>query len=270
MRGALPPDQERAIRVSVPPNLKHVRFVLVETLKAGNIGSAARAMKGMGLEDLRLVRPVEGWNRSEEARKFAMNSKEVLYGARTAETIEEAVGDAVFLVGTTHRRRSRRIAEPLAAREAAAEIARASRAGPAAVLFGREDFGLYNEDLARCNRIASIPMATKNPSLNLAQAVQIFAYEIFLASLEEFPPLERVPAPHRDMHAAAMRVEEMLRAVDFEPMNGDWSAVTLAVRRTLAHAQMDSRDLEVAMKVCRSVELFAKGRRKAERKSGNG
>ena len=257
MRDRMTPDQERALRVEVPPNLSNIRFALMETLEPGNIGSAARAMKGMGISDLRLINPPPGWNESAEARKFAMNSKDVLYSAQTAESLEEAIGDAHFVVGTTHRRRSRRMAEPASAREAAVEIARASQSHQAAVLFGREDFGLCNEDLARCDLIASIPMATKSPSLNLAQAAQIFAYEIFMASVGKIEPFQREPAPHRDVQAAVRCIEEMLRAVEFRPMNGDWGAVTLALKRVMARASLETRDLEVAMKICRSVEYFA-------------
>ena len=195
-----------------------------------------------------------------------MNSKDVLYSARTAESLDEAVGDAHFLVGTTHRRRSRRVAEPISAREAAAEIAKVALTRRAAVLFGREDFGLSNEDLARCNLIASIPMATKNPSLNLAQAVQIFAYEILMAGVGDLEPLQREPAAHRDVQATVRRIEMMLRAVEFRPMNGDWSAVSLAVKRALARASLETRDLEVAMKICRSVEMFANEIKQREHK----
>ena len=256
MANDLSPDEERALRPEVPANLANVRAVLVETKEPGNIGASARALNGMGITDLWVVNPQCDWQDSSEARKFAMNSLDVLRNAREAASLDEVLEDVHFLVGTTHRRRVRRLGQPVEAREAARRIAEISQKNRVAILFGREDFGLSNEALSRCNLIASIPMARRNPSLNLAQAVQIIAYEVFLASLGdvEAPPYKL--ATRRDVEALVHRVERLLHAVEFRPMNDDWEAIRTPLRRVVGRVPLERRDLEVLMKVCRDIENF--------------
>ena len=256
MADDLTADEERAIRPEIPTNLDNVRFILMETKVAGNIGAAARAMKGMGLSDLWLVAPPCDWSNSSDARKFAMNSKDVLREATEVATLDEAIGDVHYLVGTTHRRRVRRIAQPVIASEIAVKVAEISQNHTVAVLFGREDFGLNNDDLARCNVVTSIPMATKNPSLNLAQAVQLYAYEIFNASLKEVEPFPFDLATRRDIDAVIFRTLRLLDRVDFNPMNDDWNAIKGPIERFCGRAPLERRDLEVVMKIMRDIENY--------------
>ncbi|GIX06267.1 MAG: tRNA (cytidine/uridine-2'-O-)-methyltransferase TrmJ [Candidatus Poribacteria bacterium] len=256
MADQLPPDELRALRPQVPENLKNVRTILVEPKEPGNIGSVARALNAMGLSDLWIVRPQTPWRNSSEARKFAMNSLEVLNNAQEVDSLDEAIADLHLLIGTTNRRRMRRLPQPIPAREAAQLIAQVSQEQRVGILYGREDWGLSNEDLARCQVIATIPQAKRNPSLNLAQAVQVFAYEIFLASVGEVPrpPFHR--AELRDYEALTHRVLQLLRRVGFRPMNDDWSSIDYALRRVLGRVPLERRDLEVLMKICHDVEEY--------------
>jgi TrmH family RNA methyltransferase len=256
MANDLPADAVRALRVEPPGLLRNIRVLLHETKDARNIGAAARAMKGMGLQHLWLVNPLCDWRGSEEARRLACNSEEVLDGAAVAATLEEASADVHLLVGTTHRRREHRMAQPVPAREAAQEIARCAQEHQVALLFGREDFGLSNDDLARCDIVASIPMATKNPSLNLAQAVQILAYEVFVTSLTPGRPVPYRLATRRDMEALFHRVERLLRLIEFRPMNDDWEAIRVPIRRVLGRSRLETRDVGVILHVCQDTEEF--------------
>jgi TrmH family RNA methyltransferase len=256
MADDLEPDEARALRAEIPPNLDNVRTVLISPIQPGNIGSSARALKGMGLRDLWLVNAPPHWQESSEARKFAMNSRDVLFAARETDSLEVALQDAHLIVGTTHRRRVRRIAQPVAAREAAAEIARVSQAHKVVIVFGTEDKGISNEDLARCDIVASVPMATKNPSLNLSQAVQIFAYEVYTASLGDVAPVTLDLADRRHTRATIERVETLLRLTNFKPMNGRWEVIATALERFFGRAVLEKRDLDVLMKVCHDVEGY--------------
>ena len=121
---------------------------------------------------------------------MAHGATDVIESCRVVETLEDALEGVQFLVGTTHRRRDPRLPPSVSVREAAQEIASISQDQQVGLLFGREDFGLSTSQISRCQLIASVPMAAKNPSLNLAQAVQIFAYEVFLASAGDIPPAE--------------------------------------------------------------------------------
>ena len=155
-----------------------IRIVLVEPSHPGNIGAVARAMKNMGLEKLVLVSPRQFPNSEAIAR--ASGADDVLARARVVETLAEAIADCGFIVATTSRTRDQyfRVAD---VRDAAERVLRQSRRGPAAVLFGSERAGLTNEQLEAAHLLIRIPASDSYPSLNLAMAVQLVAYELFRA-----------------------------------------------------------------------------------------
>lgn len=156
-----------------------VRIVLVGTTHPGNIGAAARAMKAMGLSSLHLVAPRHF--PSAEATARAAGADDLLARATVHETLAAALAGCDIAYGTTAR--ERRIGWPtVRPRAAAAEIV-AAAAGTTAIVFGRERSGLTNEELDACQRAIWIPTVSEFGSLNLAQAVQICAYELHLAAL---------------------------------------------------------------------------------------
>jgi tRNA (cytidine32/uridine32-2'-O)-methyltransferase len=156
-------------------NFDNIRIVLVNTTHPGNIGGAARAMKNMGLSRLYLVEP--RLFPHEEARWRAAAALDVLESAVVVGSVSEAIADCQFVVGTSAR--GRRIPWPLLdPRQCAARLAELSRDEQVAVLFGREDRGLTNEELQSCNLHLHIPSSPDYGSLNLAMAVQIVCYEL--------------------------------------------------------------------------------------------
>jgi TrmH family RNA methyltransferase len=159
----------------------NVRIVLVGARHPGNIGSTARAMKTMGLADLALVAPER--YPAPEAVTMAAAADDVLARARVFATVPEAVADCGLILGTTARPRHLpwRVVEP---REAAPEIVAAAKRAPVALLFGAERTGLSNDDLEQCHRLLTIPCDEAYASLNLAMAVQVVAYELWLAVRE--------------------------------------------------------------------------------------
>jgi len=152
-----------------------VSVVLVGTTHSGNIGATARIMANMGLANLKLVNPEAVID--EEARARASGADHVHDAARSYSSIAEAVADAVYVVGTTARRRESawRVHDPAAA---ASLLSEAARGGEAAVVFGRESSGLSNSELDACDALVSIPVDPQFPSLNLAAAVTVIAYEL--------------------------------------------------------------------------------------------
>lgn len=160
--------------------LENVRIVLVNTSHPGNIGAAARAMKNMGLSDLCLIAP-EHFPHGQ-ARAMAANAKDVLEKASVVATLDEAIQDCHLVIGTSARERS--IPWPLLdARECADKIWNEHPAGKIAILFGREDSGLTNEELQRCNYHLHIPTSQEYGALNVAAAVQVVCYELRMRSL---------------------------------------------------------------------------------------
>ncbi len=163
------------------PRLDKLAIVLVEPQGPLNLGSVARAMKNMGLHDLVIVGELDPL--SEEARLMASRSVDVLERARCFPTLEEAIADRGLVVGTTARGRHRIPTET--PRAAAPAILEQARETSVAILFGREDHGLSSEELALCHRVVSAPTSAERTSLNLAQAVLLVGYELFVASNAE-------------------------------------------------------------------------------------
>jgi TrmH family RNA methyltransferase len=223
--------------------LPAIRFVLVDTSHPGNIGASARAMKNMGLRSLVLVRPQAHGDPESTAR--AAGAADVLDGARIAATVDEAVADCGLVIGTTARPRSARH-RVLDARAAARELVAAAATRPVAVLFGGERNGLANDELARCQALLRIPVDAAYESLNLAQAVQIVAYEIGMAvgagpgAAGHAEP----PATAKDMAALEAHLDAVMTRVGFlRKDNADQLAPR--VHRLLARASPDDAEVRI-------------------------
>lgn len=185
-------------------NADNITIVLVEPSHPGNIGAVARAMKNMGLSQLTLIAPERFPD--EEATWRAVWAADVLENARIVGSLDEALADAQLVVGATAR--DQRIPWPvLDARAAAADIAHHSLAGRVAVVFGREDNGLSNEELMRCNLHLAIPTSDEYSSLNLAMAVQVVCYELLMCKAAAELPKD----PHSVWDAPLATQENMER-----------------------------------------------------------
>lgn len=204
----------------------NIRIVLVNTTLPANIGAAARAMKTMGLRDLRLVDPKIF--PSADATSLASGASDVLASAKVVATLEEAVADCGLVIGTSAR--SRTIPWPLMdARQAGQAVQIESERLPVAIVFGREDRGLTNEELQRCNYHVCIPTDEEYGVLNVAAAVQVLAYEVRMAHLQAaaqpLPEEQAMPVqflrwdeevvPHGDMERFYTHFEQMLLDTGF-------------------------------------------------------
>ena len=158
--------------------LNNIHIVLVGTSHPGNIGASARAMKNMCLNRLDLVAPQR--YPSEEASSRASGADDLLAEARLHDSLDQALQGCSLVVGASAR--LRRVSWPvLSPREAAEKLVAESRQGEVALIFGREQSGLSNSELDRCNFLVHIPTNPDYSSLNLAAAVQVLSYEIHLA-----------------------------------------------------------------------------------------
>lgn len=167
--------------------LSNIRIVLVEPIFGGNIGSVCRAMNNNDITDLAIVnpRPTTDW---DDARKLACNAKAQLDARKEFQTLEEAIADCTVVAATSARTGFYRDTahSPRAFAPIALESAKDHKI---ALVFGREDKGLHNEELALCTHIIQIPSSEQYTSLNLSHAVMVCCYEIFAAS-ETFHPAE--------------------------------------------------------------------------------
>lgn len=229
------------------------RIVLVDTNHPGNIGASARAMKNMGLRELCLVRPKLFPHPEATAR--ASGADDILDGARVFETLEDAISDCGLVVGTSARQRHLpwEIVEP---RECAAMIVRDERIGPVAVVFGSERYGLTNEELARCNALVTIPTSGEYSSLNIAMAVQVIAYEIWLAArpgAPEPPPREVPLATAEEMTRLYAHIEQVLDEIDFRDRTGGGHLMA-RIRRLFNRAHLDQNEMNILRGILTAVQ----------------
>ncbi len=161
---------------------QNLSIVLERPRGAGNIGAVARAMKNTALSNLILVDPCPYL--VEEGFRMAMGSIEILKKARVVASMEEALHGFQVVIGTT-RRRGRIRKALLTPREVGAKVLESVPANKVALVFGNEKDGLSNPDLFQCHWISNIPANPKQPSLNLAQAVLVYCYELYVAGLEK-------------------------------------------------------------------------------------
>jgi TrmH family RNA methyltransferase len=200
--------------------LDQVRIVLVQTSHPGNIGASARAMKTMGLSDLRLVNPVRYPN--AEATAMASGADDMLARSPVHGSLEGALAGCRLVLGTSARQRSLRWPE-LSPREGARSLVVAAGGGPVALLFGREQSGLSNEELDCCQALVTIPADEAYSSLNLAAAVQVLSYELRLAALDRVAvrspetalPPEDQPASADALEGFYAHLERTLIGLDF-------------------------------------------------------
>jgi tRNA/rRNA methyltransferase len=187
--------------------------VLCRPSHPGNIGAAARAMKTMGLAQLVLVRPKRFPD--PEARAMARGALDLLQSARVCANLDEALSGTTFSVALSARRRELSHA-PIDARATAREVVEAASGGEVAIVFGNETVGLKNAEILRCTRLARIPAIEEYASLNLAQAVQVVAYELRMAALGPAAALPKADlASHDDVEQLYAHLERSLYASGF-------------------------------------------------------
>lgn len=186
----------------MPPPSGAIRFVLLRPRSAENLGAAARALKNFGLSDWAWVAPeVEALG---PAHKLAVHAGDLLERAARPASLAEAIADCAWVVGTSSRTVPGR--RRLSPRHAAEEAVRRAASGKVAVVFGDERSGLTNAEVQRCHALSAVPTDPAQPSINLAQAVLLYAYELKVAQLSASPPPRPPPAePASDAELERLR-----------------------------------------------------------------
>ena len=226
-------------------SLDRVRVVLTQTSHPGNIGAAARAMKTMGLSKLVLVRPK--YFPDAQADAMATGAVDILAGARVVESLAQALAGTISATALSARRREL-ATPPRWARQAAAEIIAETALGEVALVFGNETAGLSNEEVSLCRHWALIPTSPDYHSLNLAQAVQILAYELRLAAGEVGAP-PRVadagkPASHDEVEGLMAHLERAAVGSGFlDPAQP--KRLMLRMRRLFSRAGLEHEEVAI-------------------------
>ena len=235
--------------------LHNIRIVLVETSHTGNMGSTARAMKTMGLTNLYLVNPLV--KPDSQAISLAAGASDVIGNATIVDTLDEALAGCSLVVGTSAR--SRTLPWPmLEPRECGVKCSQAAESAPVALVFGRERVGLTNEELQKCNYHVCIPANPEYSSLNLAMAVQLIAYEVRVAWLDQ-QQRGQPPAPEEayplvdDLERFYGHLEQVLLQTGFiRPQHP--GQVMSRLRRLFTRARPETQELNILRGILTSIE----------------
>ncbi len=237
----------------------NIRIVLVSPIYGGNVGSVCRAMANMGLSDLALAAPQQ--LDMQEARMMACHANHILENLGRFPNLESALADCVAVVGTTARCGLYR-QHASTAREWAPKGLAAAERGPVAMVFGPEDNGLSNEDLALCTDIIHIPTTVEYSSINVAQAVLICAYELFLADNAYELPEEKSPLAPSELRERmfAMWREALLEVGFMEEDKAEH--MMLGLRRVMSRGALTIDDVNICMGIARQATWAARRTRK--------
>lgn len=238
-----------------------IRIVLINTHHPGNIGSAARAMKTMGFSDLVLVAPER--YPAAEAGIMAAGADDVLANARVVSFLDEAIADCTLIFGTSARDRS--LPWPLLTPVQTAELV-SCQSGQIAVLFGREDKGLLNDELQRCHYHVQIPANPEYSSLNLAAAVQVITYQLRMSLMTQHENYEELNliqgydaalADNKTLELFFQHLEETLHQIDFiNPKNPN--RIMPRLRRVFHRAKPDVTEINILRGILSKVQWQVK------------
>lgn len=228
----------------------NIYFILVEPREPGNIGSSARALKNMGFKNLEMVNPAYYF--TEETKRLACNAFDIIERAKVYATLTDALKDKSIVVGAT-RRTGRKRSLILPVKKCSEELVGFAGNNKIAVVFGREDRGLTNEEVGQCGYLTTIPSHTDQPSLNLAQAVIIVAYE--LSQLEPSGNAHRLVG--RDAMAPLYpRISRLLETLGYIP-GGDRdleSRIMMNIRRLFGRSGLTDWELNMLFGLCSRLE----------------
>ncbi len=226
-----------------PSALGRIRIVLSHPTHPGNIGAAARAMKTMGISRLVLVRPERFPH--PDAETFATGATDLLDAALVCDTLDEALAGTVLAVAATARHRDL-AHEVVDCREACRRLVAQAAGGEVALVFGTERAGLTASEVSRCHSIAMIPTNWEYSSLNLAQAVQVFAYELRMSAVGEQVYLQHASelATHDEAESFYRQLEETFYSTGFldpkEPKR-----LMQRMRRMFARARIEKKEINI-------------------------
>ncbi|HON23992.1 MAG TPA: RNA methyltransferase [Syntrophales bacterium] len=234
----------------IPACLDNFTVVLHKPRYPGNIGSAARCLKNMGMG--KLVVSAAGPFEAEAMKIMSTHfAADIVDRIRYYDRLDDALASFRYIVGTTSRLGSAR-GPVLSPREIAPSLADLSRHNEIALLFGSEDKGLSNSDLRHCHAVVAIPVSERLKSINLSHAVMILCYEIFLAGTERRQAFTPQLASAREIEGMYDQLKEVLMEIGFlNPQNPDYWL--MHIRRLLARTGLFSRDVKIIRGICRQI-----------------
>lgn len=229
-------------------NLDNIAIVLVETITPGNIGAVARAVKNMGISDLRLVKPKRD-HLSEDARKLAHGAIDMLESSRVFSSIDEAISDCSTVLATSHDTVRYKI-EGHNVREIGEVLIPYCATNKVAILFGREDIGLHNEEIKKCSFLIHIPTFRDYPAINLSKAVMLVCYELFMTTKTKRENISHPELVNNErMENFYSVVLRMIDSAGFRHKNNDPSIFMGSLRRIFGRTGLEEHEMAVLIKL---------------------
>ncbi len=230
----------------------NIKIVFVNTTHPGNIGAAARAMKTMGLNRLSLVNPHNF--PCAESTSLASGADDILANADIHDHFLDAIAGSNLVIGTSARLRSIPMPQ-LSPRQAAIRAFQESASSEVAIVFGRERYGLTNEEINACHYLLNIPSSPDYSSLNIAAALQIVAYELRLQELENTPipelPIEQAPVER--VEGFFEHLKEVLTVIKYIDPDQSNSMMT-RIRRLFLKARLDDNEINILRGILSAVQ----------------
>jgi len=255
----LPQVLENTVCMKSPP-LENIRIVLSHTSHAGNIGATARAMKTMGLKSLYLVNPKSFPDKEADIR--AVSAREVLNQATVCNSLDEALQDTVLAAALTSR--SREFEHDCHdARTGAGILLEQARQHPVALVFGAETSGLSAIEVSKCQLQIYIPANPEYPSLNLASAVQVMAYELQMAAqdpnLKLYASTHAEPATLNEIEQFYQHLERVMVQTDFfNPQQP--KKLLQRIRRLYSRTLLEKEEINILRGILKAVEKKLSGK----------
>lgn len=234
---------------------KNLTVVLVEPQGALNIGSVCRAMLNFGFTDLRLVNPQVD-HLSRDARLMAVKAASLLENARVFDSLKDALADCVLSFGTT-RRFGRYREGLLHPEEAAVQLLPTLNSDPVALVFGREDHGLFTSELDLCQHFITIPTDEHLPSMNLAQAVSLCVYEVSKAIKRSADPISdnKKLSSNENLESMYQHMRQSLVSIDYlDKQNPDH--ILRSFRRIYGRAGLNDREVRILRGLFNQIDLI--------------
>jgi tRNA/rRNA methyltransferase len=228
---------------STPPAV-----ILVRPQEEGNVGATARAMANMGLGELLLVEPAPNLGRTGYA--FAVGARHILDQAKRHSSLESALGSFQRVVGTSSSRQREIEQAVLEPRQLPTELAVDPPGTRTALVFGPEASGLNRDELALCDPLVTVPCALEQPTLNLAQAVLILAYELRIAQLPERPDHAPVAASNDQIEGLFEHLGTLFHDVGFA-RDDTYGSTLRDLRQLAARARPSAREVQILRGICR-------------------
>ena len=237
-------------------NFNKVRIVMVNTTEPGNIGAAARAMKNMMLSQLYLVSPSNFPSAVATAR--ASGADDILSNARVCSTLEEALNGVKLVVGASARQRNIKWRQ-LDVIDTCSQIQSSlvSSDEDVAVVFGTENSGLTNEELDLCSILMTIPGNPKYFSLNVASAIQVFAYQNFISSIDgKFDNTPKDIASFEDLNSFYNHLEQVLEHINYFDSKKPKSLLMRRMRRLFGRSEPEKDEVAILRGILNKINPY--------------